>query len=103
MTILEVSTKNLVSDRLALKMALSHLETAVGSAGGFQIDEPYTNMGWTFFKLTIKPDFQRRIEEKFGDMIGKYKWKNQDEKFTHFMKDYLDAKNCNVGIKFISL
>ena len=50
MTILEISTKNLVSDRLALKMALSHLETGVGSAGGFTIEEPYTNMGWTFFK-----------------------------------------------------
>ena len=103
MTILEVSTKNLVNDRLSLKMALSHLETAVGSAGGFVIEEPYTNMGWTFFKLNIKPDFQMRIEEKFGDMISKYKWKNNDEKFTHFMNDYLDAKNCNVKLKFISL
>ncbi len=60
-------------------------------------------MGWTFFKLNIKPDFQMRIEEKFGDMISKYKWKTNDEKFTHFMKDYFDAKNCSVELKFVSL
>ena len=103
MTIFEVSTKNLINDRLSLKMALSHMETAVGSAGGYQIDEPYTNMGWTFFKLHLKEDFRYRIEQKFADMISKYKWKDDNEKFTHFMKDFLDAKDCKVEIKFISL
>ena len=103
MTLFEISTKNLINDRLALKMALSHMETAVGSAGGYAIEEPYTNMGWTFFKLNLKEDFRYRIEQKFSDMISKYKWKDDNEKFTHFFKDYLDAKDCKVEVKFISL
>ena len=102
MSILEISTKNLVNDRLAVKMALSHLETATGSAGGYVIDEPYTNMGWTFFKLTIKNDFQNRIEKKFGDMIEKYRWSSPSEKFTKFMTDYFNAKGCDVKVKFVS-
>ena len=103
MTTYEISTKNLVNDKLAVKMALSHMETAVGSAGGFTIGEPYTNMGWTFFKLILNNDFQYRIEQKFGDMIGNYKWGNASEKFTQFLTDYLNHKGCNTKLKFVSL
>jgi len=103
MSILEISTKNYSDDKLKIKLALSHMETLVGSAGGYLLDEPNTNFGWTFFKLTIKPDLHDRIEKKFGDMMDKYRWSNQSEKFTKFMKDYFSAKGCDVQVKFVSL
>jgi len=99
---LEVSTKNYSDDKLAIKMALSHMETLVGSVNGYLLSEPYSKFGWTFFKIALKADLQEGIEKKFADMIEKYQWSNQSEKFTKFMTDYFATKGCNVKIKSAS-
>ncbi len=99
---LEISSKNYSDDQLAIKMALSHLETLVGSTNGYFFSEPYSKFGWTFFKIAIKADLQDAIEKKFADMIEKYQWSNQTEKFTKFMTDYFATKGCNVKIKSAS-
>jgi len=99
---LEISSKDYVSDKLGVKMALSHMETLVGSANGYLISEPYSKFGWTFFKIAIKSELQDGVERKFGDMLDKYRWSNQDEKFTKFMTDYFASKGCNVKIKVVS-
>ncbi len=98
---LEVSTKNYSDDKLAIKMALSHLETLVGSANGYVFSEPYSKFGWTFFKISLKPDLQEGIEKKFADMIEKYRWSNQTEKFTKFMIDYFKSRGCDVVLKSV--
>jgi len=98
---LEVSTKNYSDDKLAIKMALSHLETLVGSVNGYLLSEPYSKFGWTFFKISLKPDLQEGIEKKFVDMIEKYRWNNQTEKFTKFMTDYFKSRGCNVVLKSV--
>ena len=99
---LEISSKNYSDDQLAIKMALSHLETLVGSTNGYFFSEPYSKFGWTFFKIAIKADLQNGIEKKFADMIEKYQWSNPTEKFTKFMTDYFANKGCNVKIKSTS-
>ena len=99
---LEISTTNYSDDRLAIKMALSHMETLVGCTNGYVFSEPYSKFGWTFFKIALKADLQEGIEKKFSDMIEKYKWSNQTEKFTKFMTDYFATKGCNVRIKSAS-
>ena len=99
---LEISSKNYSDDQLAIKMALSHLETLVGSTNGYFFSEPYSKFGWTFFKIAIKADLQNGIEKKFSDMIEKYQWSNPTEKFTKFMTDYFATKGCNVRIKSAS-
>ena len=101
-TTLEISTKNYTEDKLAIKMALSHMETLVGSVNGYLLSEPYSKFGWTFFKIALKPDLQSGIEKKFADMIEKYRWSNPTEKFTKFMTDYFKSKGCNVAIKPVS-
>ena len=68
-TTIEIGTKNYTDTRLAIKMALSHMETLVGSANGYQLSEPYSKFGWTFFKLAIMADLQIGIEKKFADML----------------------------------
>jgi len=95
----ELSTKNYVNDRLAIKMALSHMETLVGSINGYTLSEPHERFGWTFFNLDIKQDLQDGIEKKFSDMLEKYSVKTKLEKFTNFMTDYFANKGCNVKIK----
>lgn len=96
---LEISTKNYTNDRLAVKMALSHMETLVGSVNGYLLSEPYSKFGWTFFKIAIKPELQARIEKKFADMLEKYQGTSRTEKFSWFMTDYFKSKDCNVVIK----
>ena len=98
-TSLEISTKNYADDKLAIKMALSHMETLVGSVNGYLLSEPYSKFGWTFFKVALKPELQDGIEKKFADMIEKYQWSSPTEKFTKFMTDYFKSKGCNVVIK----
>lgn len=98
---LEVSSKDYASDKLAVKMALSHMETLVGSANGYLLSEPYSKFGWTFFKIALKSELQDGIESKFADMISKYRWSNTEEKFTKFMTDYFASKGCNLKIKTV--
>ncbi|MCH7877295.1 MAG: hypothetical protein IIA82_06635 [Thaumarchaeota archaeon] len=97
--VLEVGTKNYVDDLLSIKKALSHMETLVGSYNGYALSEPSSKFGWTFFKLSFKPNLQNGIEEKFSDMLEKYSWNDQTQKFVQFMTDYLHSKGCDIRIK----
>ena len=97
--VLEISTKNFVDDLVSIKKAMSHMETLLGCYNGYLLSEPTTNFGWTFFKLAFKPDLQSGIEEKFADMISKYRWGKPHEKFGKFMEDYLKTRGCDVRIK----
>lgn len=99
---LEISTKNYLDDLIAIKKALSHMESLLGAYNGYLLSEPTSNFGWTFFKLAFKPNLQSGIEEKFADMLDKYRWSNPSEKFAKFMTDYFNSRGCNVRIKIIS-
>jgi len=98
-TVFEISTKNYGDDLLVIKKTLSHMETLVGSSNGYTLSEPSSKFGWTFFKLSFKPNLQNGIEEKFADMLNKYQLSNQSQKFTQFMTDYFKSKGCNIKIK----
>ena len=99
--ILEISTKNYVDDLLLIKKALSQMESLLGCYNGYLVSEPTTNFGWTFFKLAFKSNLQSGIEEKFADMINKYRWDKPSEKFGKFMTDYFKAKGCNIRVKIL--
>jgi len=100
-TVFEISTKNYLDDLLLIKKTLSHMETLVGSYNGYSLSEPSSKFGWTFFKLSFKPNLQNAIEEKFSDMLNKYRLNNSTQKFTKFMTDYFQAKGCNIRIKML--
>jgi len=99
--VLEVGTKNYADDLLSIKKALSHLESLVDGYNGYVLSEPSSKFGWTFFKLAFKPNLQNGIEEKFSDMIEKYRSSDQPQKFVQFMTDYLHSKGCDVRIKMV--
>ena len=86
---------------MSIKKALSHLESLVGGYNGYVLSEPSSKFGWTFFKLAFKPNLQNGIEEKFSDMIAKYRWSNQPQKFAKFMTDYFISRGCDVKIKIV--
>ncbi|MFQ5782155.1 MAG: hypothetical protein ACE5GR_03755 [Nitrosopumilus sp.] len=99
--VLEIGTKNYTDDLLSIKKALSHMESLVGGYNGYVLSEPSFKFGWTFFKIAFRPNLQNGIEEKFSDMIEKYRWGNQSQKFTKFITDYFISKGCDVKIKMI--
>jgi hypothetical protein len=99
--VLKIGTRKYIDDLLLIKKALSHMETLVDGYNGYVISEPESKFGWTFFKLTFKPNLQNGIEEKFSDMLKKYNTKDQQEKFTEFITDYFISKGCNVKIKIV--
>ncbi len=97
--VLEIGTKNYADDLLLIKKALSHMESLVCGHNGYILSEISSKFGWTFFKMTFKPNLQNGIEEKFSDMITKYQGTDQTEKFAKFMTDYFTSKGCDVKIK----
>ncbi|NND86155.1 MAG: hypothetical protein HKM23_02255 [Nitrosopumilus sp.] len=99
--VLEVGCKNYDDDLLSIKKALSHMESLVGGYNGYVLSEPTSKFGWTFFKLTFKPNLQQGIEEKFSDMILKYKENDQQHKFAKFIEDYFNSKSCDLKIKIV--
>lgn len=97
--VLEIGTKNYLDDLLTIKKSLSHMESLVDGYNGYVLSEPSSKFGWTFFKLSFKPNLQNGIEEKFSDMIMKYQANDQYEKFAKFMTDYFISKGCDIKIK----
>lgn len=97
--IFEVGTKNYPNDLLLVKKALSHMETLTGNYNGYAVSEPSSKFGWTFFKLSLGPELESGIMEKFSDMIGRYRWSSQNEKFAKFMSDYFQSRGCDIKLK----
>ena len=99
--IIEVGTKNYSDDLLSIKKALSHMESLLGAYNGYSFSEPSSKFGWTFFKIAFKQNLQTGIEEKFADMLSRYQWSDQQQKFVKFMTDYFNSKGCNVKISAV--
>ena len=100
MKIFEVGTTDFVEDKRLINNALSDMASQFGMQNDFVFGEPTSRFGWTFFKLWIKPNLQSAINQKFDDMIRRYKGK-PDEKFKDFISDYFQSKGCKTKIKLI--
>ena len=96
--VLEIKTKNYLDDLLSIKKSLSHMETIVEQYNGYTLSEPEFKFGWTFFKLSFKPNLQNGIEEKFADMLIKYPRGDQLQKFAQFMIDFFHSRDCDAII-----
>ncbi|MBA0908902.1 MAG: hypothetical protein ITD33_02150 [Nitrosarchaeum sp.] len=99
--VFEISTSNYLDNLLLVKKSLSHIETLVNISNGYLLSEPTSKFGWTFFKLSFKPNLQHGIEQKFADMLDKYNLNNQSQKFSKFMIDYFESKGCKIKVKLL--
>ena len=96
-----MGTKDYDSDLLMIKKALSQMETLTGNYNCYAVSGPSSKFGWTFFKLSLRPELEDAIRAEFSDMISRYSWSNQNEKFTRFMEDYFKAKGSQISLKKI--
>lgn len=99
--IFEVSTIQYDEDKISMIKALSHLETLCETSDAYKIGEPVSRFGWTFFPLWLKPSLITKIEEKFSDMITRSKGRKNDEKFTNFMTDFFNSRECKLKLKLV--
>ena len=95
---LEIGTQNYLDDLLCIKKHLSHMESLLSCYASYNLSEPSSKFGWTFFKLEFKSNFQISISEKFSDILAKYQYNDDAGKFTKFMSDYFVARGCNVKV-----
>lgn len=96
---LKVAVKDLAADLLAIKKALSHMESLVGVRNGYVVGPPSARLGWTFFRLSFRRDFQHGIEGRFSSMLARYRERDSSQRFASFVLDYLNSRGCNVQIK----
>lgn len=101
-TIFDVSTTDYENNIIIAKIAMSHLQTNCRVQDGFAFSEPKSRFGWTFFQMALKPELRMRMEEKFSNMIQKYRDKNPEEKLANFLSDYLETRDCKVKLKLVS-
>ena len=74
------------------------METLLGIYNGYKFSEPSSKFGWTFFNIIFSSNLQSSIESKFADMLSKYKWNDQNQKFVKFMNDYFNARGSDVKL-----
>ncbi|RNJ80389.1 MAG: hypothetical protein D9C04_01515 [Nitrosopumilus sp. B06] len=101
MITLEVSSTSYADSLLCIKTSLSHMESLLGCYNGYALGEPSARIGWTFFKLAFKSEFEDAISSKFSEMIEKYSRTGKEEKFARFMSDYFNSRGCKVKIKAV--
>lgn len=99
--IIEIGTKSYSDDRLKIKMAMSHMESLLSAYNGYVLSDPTEKLGWTFFKMALKPELHSGIEHKFSDMLNKYRWSDPTDKFAKFMTDYFNSKGCQVKVSVV--
>ena len=96
--ILEIGTTRYSDDMLEIKKAMSHMESLVGAYNGYVLSDTTEKFGWTFFKMAFKPDLHIGIEERFADMISRYRSGDKPSRFAQFIADYFSSKGCNVKV-----
>lgn len=99
--IFEVGTTQYEEDKMSMIKALSHLQTLCETPDAYQLGKPISRFGWTFFSLWLKPNLITQIEERFSDMISKSKGRKNDEKFTNFMVDFFNSRDCKIKLKLV--
>ena len=101
MAVFELGTTGYDDDIIQIKKALSHLETHCGLSNSCVFSQPASKFGWTFFQIAMQPALVDIIEQKFGDMLGKYRENKPEEKLVKFMSDFFESRNCKIRLKII--
>ena len=95
----QLSTRKYDEEVVLVTQALFDLENECNVKNGYQIEEPFTKFGWTFFNIQLSEGLVDIIE-KSGMMKGALGYRI-GEQLTNFVGHYLESKGSNVRIKKI--
>ena len=95
----ELSTRRYDEEIELVKKAMMDLESICNVKDGYEIGEPFTKAGWTFFNLQISSDMSDIIE-KSSMLEGALGYKIA-EQLKNFLGHFLESKGSQVRIKKI--
>jgi len=98
--IFQLSTRNFDKEIILVKKALEELENTCKVKNGYEITEPFTTAGWTFFNVKLSSEMFSIIE-KSGMMEGALGF-GIAEQIKNFLGHYLESKGSQVRIKTIN-
>ena len=96
----ELSTRMYDKEIELVKKAMMDLENICNVKDGYEIGEPFTKAGWTFFNLQISSDMSDIIE-KSGMLEGALGYRIA-EQLKNFLGHFLESKGSQVRIKKIN-
>jgi len=98
--VFQLSTRNYDEEIILVKKAMSELEDTCKVKNGYEIFEPFTTAGWTFFNVKLSSEIFSIIE-KSGMMEGALGFRIA-EQLKNFLGHYLESKGSQVRIKPIN-
>lgn len=93
----QLSTRRYDEEINLVKKAMAELENICKVKNGYQIGEPFTKAGWTFFTIQLSSDILSVIE-KSGMMQGAIGYKIP-EQLKNFLGHFLESRGSQVRIK----
>ena len=95
----ELSTRIYDKEIELVKKAMIDLESICNVKDGYEIGEPFTKAGWTFFNLQISSELSDIIE-KSGMLEGALGYRIS-EQLKNFLGHFLESKGSQIRIKKI--
>lgn len=93
----QLSTRSYEEEIELVKKAMTELESICNVKDGYEVGEPFTKAGWTFFNLQISSDMASVIE-KSGMLDGALGYRIA-EQLKNFLGHFLESKGSQVRIK----
>ena len=93
----QLSTRKYDEEINLVKKAMAELENICKVKNGYQIGEPFTKAGWTFFTIQLSSDILSVIE-KSGMMQGAIGYRIP-EQLKNFLGHFLESRGSQVRIK----
>lgn len=95
--IFQLSTRKYEDEIDVIKKAMVELEENCKVKNGYEIGQPFTRAGWTFFNVEISLEMASVIE-KSGMMEGALGYRI-GEQLKNFLGHFLELHGSNVRIK----
>ncbi len=93
----QLSTRKYDEEINLVKKAMAELENICKVKNGYQIGEPFTKAGWTFFTIQLSSDILSVIE-KTGMMQGAIGYRIP-EQLKNFLGHFLESRGSQVRIE----
>jgi len=93
----QLSTRRYDEEINLVKKAMAELENICKVKNGYQIGEPFTKAGWTFFTIQLSSDILSVIE-KTGMMQGAIGYRIP-EQLKNFLGHFLESWGSQVRIE----
>ncbi|KAG2472578.1 MAG: hypothetical protein NPMRTH4_1920017 [Nitrosopumilales archaeon] len=97
--IFQLSTRSYDKEINLVKKAMEELESICKVKNGYEISEPISKFGWTFFNIQLSSEMTSIIE-KSGMMEGALGFRIA-EQLKNFLGHFLETKGSQVRIKKI--